>query len=376
MRILIAGGGIAGLSMAVALKQKGFAAEIIEKADNWRSEGAGLHLPGNAVLPMEKLDILDDVQKRAFDFQAIRYCDQKDNKIFDLDLSDANWPKFQALSRKDFHEILIAKLGDTPIHFGKEIKYLNQQDERKCGPVTVNFEDGSSDEYDLVIAADGIHSSLRTMLFGAELQPASTGINCWRWTTEISGRDKPHFMLGKGRILLVMPISEDRAYVFASLTGTENSLIDDSPSFIRREFADFGGAVPAILSRLEDDGPILAGNLLQMIVPDWSKGACVLTGDAAHGTLPTMAQGATMAMEDALVLAEELEKQTTLAEAIEAYKARRIPRAHWVQQQSLKRMGLARIKSQPLLSLRHLVMKAFGPKILASGWRPLIDESF
>ncbi|KKJ77213.1 hypothetical protein WH95_09190 [Kiloniella litopenaei] len=377
MRILIAGGGIAGLSMAIALKQKGFGGvDVVEKADGWRSEGAGLHLPGNAVLPMEKLGILDDVQKRAFDFQTIRYCDQKDNRIFDLDLSGDSWPKFQALSRKDFHEILIAKLGDTPVHFGKEIKSLTQQDESECGPVTVNFEDGSDGEYDLVIAADGIHSSLRTLLFGTALKPVSTGISCWRWTTEISGRDKPHFMLGRGKILLVMPISADKAYVFASLTDNGNPFAEDPASLIKREFADFGGPVPKILTRLEEDGPILAGDLLQMIVSDWSKGACVLTGDAAHGTLPTMAQGATMAMEDALVLAEELERQATVAKAIEAYKARRISRAHWVQQQSLKRMGLARIKSQPLLALRHLLMKAFGPKILASGWRPLIDQSF
>ncbi|WP_125911876.1 FAD-dependent monooxygenase [Kiloniella majae] len=327
-------------------------------------------------MPLEKLDIMDDVQKKSFEFEAIRYCDQNDNEIFDLDLSDEIWPKFQALSRKDFHEILITKLGDTPVHFGREIKNLNPQDERKCGPVTVNFDDGPAGEYDLVIAADGIHSSMRTMLLGTVLQPVSTGIKCWRWTTEISGRDKPHFMLGKGKVLLVMPISANKAYVFASLTDTGNSFADDSLSLIRREFADFGGVVPTILARLDDDGPILAGSLLQMIVLDWSKGACVLTGDAAHGTLPTMAQGATMAMEDALVLAEELERQTNIAEAIEGYKTRRIPRAHWVQQQSLKRMGLSRIKSQPLLSLRHLVMKAFGPKILASGWRPLINEPF
>ncbi|WP_419903117.1 FAD-dependent monooxygenase [Kiloniella sp.] len=381
MQVLIVGGGIAGLSTAIALKQKGIEAEIIEKASSWRSGGAGLHLPGNAVVPMERLGIRTDVESQSFAFPEIRYCDQKDSKLFSLDLSDGSWPAFQAISRDTFHKILVEKAGNVPVRFGIEIKTLSQEEGSPDSLSKVEFSDGKTVEYDLVIAADGINSATRGMLFGSELQPQSAGITCWRWITEIEGLSEPHFMLGRGKILLLMPISSGRAYVFASITdpnGKYASLNNEAVNndVIRREFAEFGGAVPHILKRLEQDGPVLPGQLQQMLVPEWVKGACVLVGDAAHGTLPTMAQGASMAMEDALVLAEELDAKSSIEKALAAYQTRRIERAQWVQHQSLKRMGLARLKARTLIFLRNKLMKAAGAKILASGWRPLIDQDF
>ncbi len=381
MRVLIVGGGIAGLSTAIALKEKGIEAEIIEKHSGWRSGGAGLHLPGNAVVPMDRLGIREAVEAQSFTFHEIRYCDQKDNKLFSLNLSDDTWPQFQGISRDAFHKILVDKAGNVLVRFGSEIKALSHKQSTADTSVSVEFSDGKVSEYDLVIAADGINSSTRGMLFGPELKPVSADITCWRWTTKITNLTEPHFMLGGGKVFLLMPIGNDRAYVFASLsdpTGkfvSPNSLTSDV-EVIQREFTEFGGLVPGILKQLEQDGPVLPGDLMQMLVPQWVKGACVLVGDAAHGTLPTMAQGASMAMEDALVLADELENKSSIQEALVAYQARRIERAQWVQHQSLKRMGLARLKARPLVFLRNKLMTAAGAKILASGWRPLIDKAF
>ncbi len=377
MRILICGGGISGLSTALALKGDGHEIDLVEKAPAWRAEGAGLHLPGNAVRPMEQLGIYAQVAAASFALPRIRYLDNRAGRLFDLELQDGSWPVFQAISRAAFHQILRRELPDLSVKFGCEVTGVDGETEGASEPSQVTFSDGAQSSYDLIVAADGINSATRAMLWGADLAPVSAGISCWRWMTELPpGQAEPHFMLGQGTVLLVMPVSSRRAYVFASIVDPDGTLAKQGNAFLRSAFADFGGSVPALLARLEEDEPILAGGLAQMIVPQWVRGACALVGDAAHGTLPTMAQGATMAMEDALVLAESLRENSDLTTALSRYEKRRIPRAHWVQQQSLKRMGLARLKASPLVFLRNSLMKRLGPKVLASGWRPLIDQAF
>lgn len=377
MRILICGGGISGLSTALALKGDGHEIDLIEKAADWRAEGAGLHLPGNAVRPMELLGIYPQVAEVAFTFPRIRYQDNRARVLFDLELGDGSWPVFQATSRAAFHKILRQQLPDLSVKFACEVTAISNGDGGSKGPAQVTFSDGTASAYDLVVAADGINSATRAMLWGKDLAPVSAGISCWRWMTELpAGQAEPHFMLGRGSLLLVMPVSAQTAYVFASVVGPDATLADQGAAFLRSAFAGYGGSVPGVLARLEQDEPILPGSLAQMIVPQWVRGASVLVGDAAHGTLPTMAQGASMAMEDALVLAESLREHSDLNEALGSYEKRRIPRAQWVQHQSLKRMGLARLKSGPLVFLRNSLMKRLGPKVLASGWRPLIDQAF
>ncbi|WP_020590502.1 FAD-dependent monooxygenase [Kiloniella laminariae] len=384
MRVLVVGGGIAGLCCVLALRQKGISADVIEKASGWRAEGAGLHLPGNAIRPMEQLGILSEVAQKSFAFPTIRYCDDQGDKLFSLDLSSSDWPHFQALRRADFHQILVDRIGNASVRFGTEIKNLSYSASpssetagRKCAHVI--FSDGQQSEYDLVIAADGINSSLRRLLWGDAAQPVYAGFCCWRWTSNLPLKlAEPSFMLGRGKVFLVMPIAKDQSYVFAAMAGSLDLIADvtAAPDILRREFAEFGGAVPKLLENLDQDGPVLPGTLAQMLVSPWSKESVVLVGDAAHGTLPTLAQGATMAMEDALVLAESLKSSKNLDEGLKAYEARRLPRAQWVQQQSLKRMGLARLKARPLVFLRNKLMGRLGAKILASGWRPLIDQGF
>lgn len=373
MRILICGGGIAGLSAALALRDDGHDIELIEKAEGWRAEGAGLHLPGNAIAPMERLGIAEAVAGQSFVFPRIRYLDERGRRLFDLDLTDGKWPCFQALTRARFHEVLRDRLPNLPVRFGCEVTAVSDE----ASATEVTFSDGSSANYDLIIGADGINSALRAKLWSEPPTPAFTGLSCWRWLTQLpAGQKEPHFMLGRGTVLLVMPVSRDRAYVFASLLDPEGGLAEAGLDLLRTRFESFGGAVPEILARLGSDAPVLPGRLMQMLVPRWHHANAVLVGDAAHGTLPTMAQGATMAMEDALVLAECLRSHDETGSALQAYEMRRKARAQWVQHQSLKRMGLARLTSPPLVFLRNQVMKALGPKVLASGWRPLVDKSF
>ena len=197
MRILICGGGIAGLSTALALSGDGHEIELIEKADGWRADGAGLHLPGNAVAPLEQLGIAGGGGGKVLCLSRIRYLDEGAGRLFDLNLDDGRWPAFQALSRAGFHEILRKQLSDLPVRFGCEVTAVSTEGRGAGRQAQVTFSDGTTSDFDLVVGADGINSGLRAMLWHEPLAPVFTGLTCWRWMTQLrAGQTEPHFMLG------------------------------------------------------------------------------------------------------------------------------------------------------------------------------------
>ena len=180
-------------------------------------------------------------------------------------------------------------------------------------------------------------------------------------------------MLGDRRAFMAMPIDGDRVYVYAMIC---DALHQDGDDDLPKMFEDFGGQAPNVLTRM-DRTTVLSGKLQQVSLKNWSAGPVVLIGDAAHATLPTLAQGAGMAMEDALVLAECLgAAQGTLDGQLAAFEARRRKRIMWVQEQSVKRMGAVAKKSAMVQNLRNFIFRMAGAHMLKSGWKPLIEEPF
>ncbi|UKV15383.1 FAD-dependent monooxygenase [Thalassospiraceae bacterium SW-3-3] len=370
MKILIVGGGIAGLSAAIALQGDGHDITIAETLDGWKPAGAGLHLPGNAVAALQTLGIDQDVAARSSAFPRLDYFDHRDRKLFALETERLGWPSFQALTRSDFHEILCAKLTTPTIRFGLSVSAIyNAPDQAQ-----ITFTDGKSSGFDLVIGADGINSAVRRLAFGAEHIPQPTGYICWRWITDYPfGLTAPKFIFGHGQVILVMPVGDDQFYIYASTYDPGERIRDLPPSELAAHFARFDGPVRDMLSEIGTDTVIHEGRLQQMVMPEWVAGRVVLIGDAAHGTLPTMAQGATQSIKDGLALADALRVTSDINAALADWQAARLPEAHWVQQQSLQRMGFAKIRGKAGVWLRNTLMRKIGPKIVASGFRPLID---
>ena len=373
--VLIVGGGIAGISLAITLREHGISARVVEKRSAESYEGTGIHLPGNAVRAAAKLGLEDALRRAAFRIPRIDYTDHKGLELATLDLTKrygptAAWPAFYALHHQTFRRILLDRARDLQIEFDCEVKGIGRDREG----VGVTLSNGEVICPDLVVGADGINSPTRETQFGPEGAPRDMGYACWRFVAACpKGLTAPKYMLGNRRAFLAMPIDEDRVYVYAMLCEGDHA---DGDNDLQKMFADFEGPVPKVLAQM-DPATLLPGKLQQVSLKKWSAGPVVVIGDAAHATLPTLAQGAGMAMEDALVLAECLgTAQGTLDEQLAAFERRRRKRVMWVQEQSVRRMKAVATKGAMLQNLRNFVFRGVGGHILKSGWKPLIEEPF
>lgn len=370
MKILIVGGGIAGLSLARALERRGMQADLVEHHANEPAGGTGLYLPGNATRALEQLGLLDLVRAEAVPINTQRILDSRGRP-----LSVTRTPDFWAecgpclsLPRARLYGILRRSLSQSEIRFGVSVTDIRQAN----GPCEVTFSDETSAEYDLVVGADGINSSVRERVFSG-VKPAYVGNVCWRFiTANTAGIDGWTVMLGAGLTLLAIPVSEQDVYVYADMAvaGSEARAGIRDVSLITL-FEEFAPPVFPLVADMPDGTPVHFGSIEQVVMDEWVRGRVVLIGDAAHAASPSMAEGAGMAMEDALVLAEILEGATDPDAALAAYTQRRRPRVDWVQKQCM-----ARDKMRALPSLaRAGVLKLFGNALYKRAYTPLLERA-
>jgi 2-polyprenyl-6-methoxyphenol hydroxylase-like FAD-dependent oxidoreductase len=368
-RILIVGGGIAGLALGRALREQGFSPEIIERAAAWPAGGTGLYLPGNGVRALRALGLADKVLARAIRMSHQRILDHTGRQLVNIELAKLWNPvgPCVGIARGELHRILLDAAAGVRMRLGTTLTTLSQEDDE----VNVAFADGSSDTYDLVVGADGIHSSIRQLVFG-RLGPRHVGQVSWRFLVDRScAIETWTAMLGRRRAFLAMPVGPSRLYCYADVAalGTEDPTGRDLDRF-RALFAKFAEPVPRILSQLESFDSIHFSPIEEVVVDAWIQGRVVLIGDAAHATSPNMAEGASMALEDALVLTRMLATRHSPAEALSAFSERRHARIHWVRQQTHRRDRIRTLPDPP----RNLALRLLGRALYERDYRPLLEE--
>lgn len=369
LRILVVGAGIAGLGVARALRQRGLAADVVEREPAWAHTGAGIYLPGNAARALRGLGLESAVAERGSLIARQRFCDHRGRLLADVDLA-ALWGEVGpclALHRADLQEVLASHGDRVPARMGVPVLGLSQHDDR----VTVEFGDGTTDRYDLVIGADGIHSTVRRLAVGAgAVRPV--GQLAWRFVTQCPPEVSTWtVLLGRGVTFLAVPIGRGQVYCYcdAPTEGTAGLRGDAVTGRLAELLAGFAAPVPAILDTLGPDGAVHVGPIEEVRLDGWSRGSVLLVGDAAHATSPNMAEGAAMALEDGLVLAECLTSGRGIGQAVASFQARRRPRTQWVQAQTHRR---DRTRNLPP-ALRNLVLRRRGPTIVHANYRPLLD---
>lgn len=366
MRILIVGGGIAGLAMARALELQGFSADLIEHRADVAQGGTGLYLPGNAARALQALGLLDPIAALAMPIATQRILDSR-GKPLSVTRTEDVWSSCGpclALPRAALHRALRDSLGNTGLRFDTSITAIEQ-----LGATSLaTFSDGTAGEYDLVIGADGINSQARQRLFPA-VRPSYTGNLCWRFITkDIVGVEGWTVMLADGMSLLAIPIGNDEVYVYADMALGESQLQGKLPDLPPEALLTaFAAPLAPLITQQPDHNQVHVSPIEQVVVDEWVQGNTVLIGDAAHASSPSMAQGAGMAMEDALVLAATLGSASSISEALAEYTRRRKPRVDWVQQQCVARDKMRRLPGWG----RTMLLKLAGNRLYKRSYTPL-----
>ncbi|WP_339485551.1 FAD-dependent monooxygenase [Pseudomonas sp. EL_65y_Pfl2_R95] len=369
MNILIVGGGIAGFAMARALELRGFAPDLVERREQGFSAGMGLYMPGNVARALAQLGLLKSVRDIAVPILTQSILDHRGRPLSVSRTQDV-WSECGpclSLPRTALQAILRGSLQQTNARFGVSVTAI-QPSAQRCEVV---FSDDTTAVYDLVIGADGIKSTVRSLLFPSAV-PASVGNVCWRFiapnTTEINGWTA---MLGQGRTLLAIPVSAEKVYVYADKTlGDGEAKEDIQTTPLATVFEDFSAPVLPLIASMPSTTPVHFGSIEQVVMSTWYLDQVVLIGDAAHASSPSMAEGAGMAIEDALVLAETLAASERVDAALQAYVTRRKPRVDWVQQQCVARDTM---RSLPPLA-RNVILRLFGEKLYKRSYGPLLAQ--
>jgi 2-polyprenyl-6-methoxyphenol hydroxylase-like FAD-dependent oxidoreductase len=369
-RILIVGGGIAGLTVATALNRQGFRAKLVERSASWHATGAGILLHATGMWVLRALGLGEAVENAGAVVRHWSFCDQYGEVLCDTDLEElwGNIGPCIGIERPRLQKTLLTGAAAVPCRLGLSVTSLIQDEQL----VLVSFSDGSTGIYDLVVGADGIYSTVRTLVMGT-VDPGYTGLMIWRSLVPIRPLGVTNFrlMLGDGCFFGIMPMGDGHSNVFGGVgIPRSHDPVQGRLERFRKRFTGFGGQVQECLAAISSDKQIYCGPIELVKIYSWRKGRVVLIGDAAHAGPPTMAEGGCMAMEDAYVLAEVLHHEETVESALDSYVTRRRPRANWVQQQS---RGVVESLLMPP-SQRNPTFRESGNQGMHDRFGPLIPE--
>lgn len=331
-RVTVLGAGVAGLAAARALAMRGAEVTVLEQADAIREVGAGLQVSPNAAVVLKALGLGDRLEAVSTRALAVELRDGYSGRVVTrMDVARLRPDQgYHFLHRADLIELLRQGAEEA----GVTIRLLTRAASVELAGARPRMVlDTGAEEVPLLIGADGLHSVTRVALLGAEA-PFFTHQVAWR--ALIPGDGGPNVAevhMGEGRHLVSYPL---RGGALRNIVAVEErrrwveegwSLSED-PIALREAFRDFDGRVRFWLDQVAEVG--LWGLFRHEVARIWQKaqpdGGVAILGDAAHPTLPFLAQGASMGIEDAWVLAEELAGADSLAAGLAAYQARRIDR--------------------------------------------------
>lgn len=313
-KIAICGAGIGGLAAAIALRKFGRDVTVYEQAKQFSHVGADINLTPNAVRALDPLEVGDDLRASAarpkYRISRDGYSGKETSR---LGMADAAEEKYGApqltIHRADLLEALKKKVPDECIQLGKKVIETVEHD----GKITIKFQDGSEETIDILIGADGIHSAVRTQMFGQE-KPEFTGVVAYRAVVPRESipehpdldsfvkwwGDKPEvqvvsFPLNQGKDIFIFATTPQPEWTLESWTEAGN--IDE----IKEIYRDFSEDARIRLNACTE--VMKSALYVRDPLTTWHKGNMVLLGDSAHPMMPFMAQGAGQAIEDAIVLA-------------------------------------------------------------------------
>jgi 2-polyprenyl-6-methoxyphenol hydroxylase-like FAD-dependent oxidoreductase len=349
MRVLVVGGGIGGLSAAIALRQRGVDVDVVEINPKWDVYGVGIIQPGNAIRALDVLGLAEQAVAQGFAMKGSRFHDSQGNLLGEvpaLDVLGPKYPPMNGITRPRLHAIFqeAVKESGANVRLGLTVDEVGEDGR-------VAFSDGGVGSYDLVVGADGIHSRVRSLVFPDAPEPEYTGQIVWRYNVpRPDGLETLDMFVGANGKAGFVPLSPELMYILyiEAVPADEVKMPPEQLADIfRKRLAEFGGPVAEVRDEfVTDSSKVVVRPVESLLVPTpWHRGRVVLIGDAVHATSPHVGQGGAMAMEDAVVLAEEI-ADGDLDAPLTRYAERRYPRCREIWEIS-RQIGTWEIEHTP-----------------------------
>ena len=337
---LVVGGGIGGMATAISLAERGVRVHLIDLDPDWRVYGAGITITGPTLRAYRRLGLLDSIKQAGAITNKTRLFRYDGTHLHDLDepVIEEGLPATGGIMRPVLHRIMQNRVHELkiPVALGLTVTALDEIDDG----IEATFSDGTKNRYDLVVGADSVFSTVREIAYPHMGPPQPTGQACWRISMrKPPGLEMAEFFLGHYNPCGITPCSPDDIYMWMLTPHEEReTFMDEEELFttLKGLLADFGGNAGWIHDNMTRQDWINYRPLAAALQPrPWSNGRVVLVGDAVHATTPHLASGAGMAVESGIVLAEELAKAATVAEALANYEERRFERCRDVIESSV-----------------------------------------
>ena len=351
LNIAIVGAGIGGMSCALGLSRNGFNVTVFEQAPELSEVGAGLTITPNATKGLNYLNLGDGIKSvgMAHTNQGVRHFETGE-MIVPLERGEKMMQKYGAYQfqahRADVHNLFIEAMREHPeskIYVDHRLTGLVE----KNGGVELIFNHNEKYEFDFVIGADGNRSTVRSIIIGDD-DPEFAGYVAWRGlvpTAELSEDDFDECgssaFIAPGRVFARYLVRNGELYNYAAFLVTdewaeEGWAIPSDIDLVMEIFSDYNDQVKNIIRATPRDELFKWGIFARAPSDNWSSEYSTLLGDAAHPLEPFMGQGASMAIEDGVVLSRIIEDSSTQSEIIDRYQKARIERAHFVTEHSKK----------------------------------------
>lgn len=375
MRTLIIGAGVAGLTLAALMQQRGATPAIVEREQSLAGHGymLGLYPLGGRVL--NGLGLHPQYLARSVTMRAYRIGNGRGELLreYSLDAINRRYGAIQGIGRDELVDLLFEKVDGSCIHTATTVTRLQQGD----GAVEATFSDGSTDEFDLLVGADGLHSQTRALVLEEdEYAYRDTGWGGWVFWADPAAAPPDTYTeyWGAGRFLGFYP-TQERLGVFAG--GDAEQVRALGLAGLAQELREaFGQSVPALEAAPQDTAGTFFWQFHDCRAQHWRKGRVILLGDAAVGFLPTAGVGASMAMESAAALNDELSRSNAeqVTQALALYEKRHRRRVEKAQTTSRRLGNWMAVKSRPAAWARNQLLRLYTVEQLGRGITSIMDE--
>lgn len=377
MKVLIVGGGIGGLTLAAFLEQSNIEYELVEKAENWKQQGYLIGLWDNGRDILRKLGLAEQSDKIGARIRRYSIRNGRGQLLREYKLEKLYRDYGTALSffkRPELHELLLTRIDSDNIKLGTRVTAIT---EGKIG-VAVALSNGEIEIYDMVVGADGIHSCVRALVFGEDIEKYEN----WRtWFTWIDNKYSPPGIVNEylepGAFAMTVQAGEKTLVSLCApadhkVWDVKENRVEQLKLLFRSETV----LIPGILENIRTEA-ITPTDLLEVRLKKWVRGRVVLLGDAAHGFGPHAGLSASMAMEDAYILAGELmqtNESRTLANALSSYEKKRRKRTAIAEKASEKMRLFSLIKSKPARKLLNFIIPFVPERFFVRDFNLLLKE--